>query len=142
MYAVTKNANNVITGLFREDYDNVPIEAYSISDEDGELLRHCSDFSLFKLGQGNLIISNEPPTFVPNAISRFQALTALHQASFLDDIQTYMAAPTTDWFEKLAWDEAQEFQRNSPMTVSLGSLFGLTEAQIDNLFIFAATIIA
>lgn len=80
------------------------------------------------------------PKVVPEKVSRFQARAALYQANLLDDIEAYMALETTDFFTKLAWTEATEFNRTSPMVASIGTLLGLTESQLDDLFVFAATI--
>lgn len=51
-----------------------------------------------------------------------------------------MLMETTDPFVKLAWSDAQVFKRASPLVSAIGSLFGLSDEQIDDLFIFAATI--
>lgn len=77
---------------------------------------------------------------VPQSVTRFQALAALYQAGLLAGIETYMQDPTTDGFTKLAWKEVLEFRRQSPLVTSIGTLFGLTDAQVDDLFVFAATI--
>lgn len=79
---------------------------------------------------------------VPQVVSRFQALAAMHQAGLLDSIETYMQQSTTDWFVKLAWEEAQEYRRDSPTVQVIGDLFGLTPTQLDDLFIFAGTVTA
>jgi hypothetical protein len=77
---------------------------------------------------------------VPESVSRFQAQAALLQAGFLDMIEAYMAAETTSRMEKLAWSNALEFRRDSPLMIGLCSAFGLTNEQVDNLFRLAATI--
>ena len=83
-----------------------------------------------------------PPVVVvvPQQVTRFQGRAALYQAGLLDDIEAYMSLPTTDWIIKMAWEEALHFDRPSPMISSLKDLFGLTDSQIDDLFIFAKTI--
>lgn len=78
--------------------------------------------------------------WVPSSVSRFQARAALLQAGLLGDIETYMADPATDPFVRIAWQDAQEFRRNSPTVLSLQPLLGLTDGQLDDLFRFAATI--
>jgi len=79
---------------------------------------------------------------VPQQVSRFQARAALLQADLLDDIEAYMALDTTDAFTKLAWKDAQDFNRSSPLVEAIGQLIGLTPAQLDDLFVFASTITA
>lgn len=81
-----------------------------------------------------------PPSRVPLYVTRFQALAALLQAGLLGDIAAYMSLETTDSFTRLAWQEVQVFKRDSPLVSAIGSLFGLTQVQIDDLFIFASTI--
>ena len=82
------------------------------------------------------------PTPVPAEVSRFQARAALLQTGYLDDIEAYMADPATDPFVRIAWQDAQVFKRNSPTVLSLQPLLGLTDGQLDDLFRFAATIVA
>lgn len=62
------------------------------------------------------------------------------QAGYLDDVEAYML--TADSFEREAWNSITEMRRNSPMTIRLGALFGLTSDMMDDLFRFAATIYA
>lgn len=75
-------------------------------------------------------------------VSRFQAHAALLQAGLLDEIEAFMGLPETDAFTRLTWRTVQEFNRTSPMVESIGTLFGLTTEQLDDLFVFASTISA
>lgn len=77
---------------------------------------------------------------IPAEVTRFQALAALMQAGLLEGIEAYMASDAADAFTKLAWKEAQVFKRPSPLIAAIGALFGLTDAQVDDLFIFAGSI--
>lgn len=79
---------------------------------------------------------------VPDSVSRFQARAALLHAGYLDTIESYMANPSTPRIQKLAWTDAQEFRRNSPLVESLGAMLGMNTDQLDSLFIQASTIIA
>lgn len=87
---------------------------------------------------------DEPPpaaaTVVPVSISRFQARAALMVAGLLESVET--AISQSDAMTKLAWAEAVEWRRDSPTISSIGSALGLSEEDIDNLFINAAGIIA
>lgn len=76
------------------------------------------------------------------SVSRFQARAALMQAGLLDDVEDYMTAPNTDPFHKLAWEEATVFHRSSPTVAILQEILGLTDVQLDDLFLFASTISA
>lgn len=81
-----------------------------------------------------------PPPAVPQNVTRFQALAALHLAGKLTAVQAIMAAPETPILAKLAWDNALSFERNSPTLASLAAVLGMTDADLDALFTAAATI--
>lgn len=87
-------------------------------------------------------LPTQPPVQpqIPSQVTRFQALAALLQAGLLPDVEAYMARPETDPFVALAWKEAQDFRRDSPIVLSLGDVLGLTQSQLDDLFKFASTI--
>lgn len=92
--------------------------------------------------QGNLPIEfyEQPLTPVPESVSRFQALAALYQAGYLTQVETVMTNEATPMLNKLAWQNALEFRRDSSLVSNMCSLLGLTEVDIDNLFRLAATI--
>lgn len=77
---------------------------------------------------------------VPQTVTRFQALAALHLAGKLTAVQAIMAAPETPVLAKLAWDNALSFERNSPTLASLAPMVGMTSADLDALFTAAAQI--
>lgn len=71
-------------------------------------------------------------------VSRFQARAALHGAGLLSAVETAVA--NADPITQLAWADALEFRRNSPTIAALAGIVGLTDEQIDNLFIAAGQI--
>ena len=77
---------------------------------------------------------------VPQSVSRFQAQAALHQAGHLFAIESLMVDPETPALARLAWENAQEFKRTSPTVQAMAAALGLTDSQIDDLFIVAAGI--
>ena len=79
------------------------------------------------------------PTAIPALVSFFQGCAALQSSGYLDAVEAYMAGPATP-VEKLAWRTITEIRRASPMTEKLAAMLGLTETQVDDLFILAATI--
>lgn len=81
-----------------------------------------------------------PPVTVPASISRFQAFAAMETEGLLAPARALIAAPETPVLAKLAWESAQEFRRDSPLVATLGAALGLTEADLDDLFILGATI--
>lgn len=77
--------------------------------------------------------------FRANAVvSRFQARAALHGAGLLSAVEAAVA--NADPITQLAWADALEFRRNSPTIAALAGIVGLTDEQIDNLFIAAERI--
>ena len=88
------------------------------------------------LGKGNKPLP--PPLPVPQKVTKFQGKAALLNAGKLDVVEAAMktASPIT----QLAWAEAQSFVRDSPMIVDMGKQLGFIDKQIDDLFIYAASV--
>jgi hypothetical protein len=74
---------------------------------------------------------------VPQVVSRFQARAALYQAGLFDQIETLMQNSETPMLARLAWQDAQEFKRQSPTVLAMASALGLNDEQLDSLFITA-----
>ena len=76
------------------------------------------------------------PNTVPQVVTRRQALLALLAAGKLDQIDLLIQnAPRA---VQIAWEAAGTFERDNPLIEALAPQVGLTEADIDNLFIEAA----
>lgn len=83
----------------------------------------------------------EPPVAgPPTRVTKFQAKAALLGAGLLAQVEAYMADPGTPAITKLAWTETLHFERSSPTVAGLAALLGLTEAQVDTLFLTASQI--
>ena len=82
------------------------------------------------------------PPVVPQTVTRFQALAALHLAGHLPAVEAIMAAPETDMMAKLAWANALSLERSSPLLNGLAGTLGLTSQDLDDLFTAAAGIAA
>lgn len=95
------------------------------------------------LWNGSTFSAPFPVVVVPQIVSRFQALAALSNAGMLTAAQNAVNASTNP-LTSIAWNNAQEFQRNSPMVATIAAAMSppLTNAQLDNLFIAAAAITA
>lgn len=76
----------------------------------------------------------EPLPPVPESVSRFQARAALFQAGLLETVEMMMKMDSTPMLAKLAWQDAQEFARDSSTVIMMGQALGLTSEQVDNLF--------
>lgn len=72
----------------------------------------------------------------------FQGRMALINAGLLSQVDAIIANPATPQETKIAWEYAILWERMSPMIINLGAELGLTETQIDNLFIDAQSISA
>lgn len=85
-------------------------------------------------------LTTPPPPTVPQSVTRFQALAALHLAGYLPAVEAIMAAPETDIMAKLAWQNALSFERSSPLLNGLAGTLGLLSEDLDGLFTIAALI--
>lgn len=73
-------------------------------------------------------------------VSRFQARAALFAAGKLDAVDAAVAA--AGGLAAIAWADASEFRRTSPTIAALAAGAGLTDADLDALFIAAEQITA
>lgn len=71
-------------------------------------------------------------------VSAFQAKAALLHFGMLDAAKAAVAA--SPLLVQLAFAEATEFRRRSPMMLSLAPALSLTDTQLDDLFRYAATV--
>jgi len=71
-------------------------------------------------------------------VSRFQAKAALLLSGRLSDVES--AIEQSGAMTRLAWAEAVELRRTSPMIAALSQAIGLSDADIDDLFRKAALI--
>jgi len=85
-----------------------------------------------------LLITAPPLPPALQSVTRFQARAALYNAGLLDAAEALMA--DADPIARLAWSDAQTFQRNSPTIAALAPALGLSDADIDALFAAAALI--
>lgn len=77
---------------------------------------------------------------VPRAISAFQAYAILSKAGYLPAIQAAMQSPGVDPIVKLAFEKAVEFRRESQSVNAIAESLGITQQQLDYLFIEGAKI--
>ena len=79
-----------------------------------------------------------PPAPIPQAVSMRQARLALLAAGLLDLVETAIAGAGPA--AKIEWDYATEVQSASGLVPAMATALGLTDAQIDALFVTAATL--
>lgn len=84
-----------------------------------------------------------PVVTVPGSVTRRQAREALLDIGLLDDVEM-MINDMPDAIERkraeIYWLDSAVFERNHPLIVQIGSALGLTDAEIDELFITAAAL--
>jgi hypothetical protein len=83
-----------------------------------------------------------PPPPIPATVTRFQALAVLAAGGYLDAVRTYIATLDQNNVQRLAWENATDWERSSPTLNALATMLGLTDAQVDELFIAAAQVSA
>lgn len=79
---------------------------------------------------------NNLPPYVPYQVTRLQARVVLRSQGLIETIE----ASLTDPVELEYWTEASIFKRNSPLIAKLTATLGLTEEEVDNLFIAASNV--
>lgn len=77
-----------------------------------------------------------PPTPVPQVISMRQARLALLGAGLLDAVEAAVAQ--ADQAVKIEWEFTADLKRDWPTLVALSAALGLTDEQVDNLFLQAS----
>jgi len=83
-----------------------------------------------------------PPPPIPQSVTRFQALAVLAAGGYLDTIRTYIATLDQNNVQRLAWENAADWERSSPTLNALAQMLGLTDTQVDELFVAAAQVSA
>ena len=94
------------------------------------------------LAAGNEPLPYEPPPPAPiTAVTMRQARLALLEIGKLQDVETAidsMPEPTKT-IARIEWEYSQEVHRNKELVQALAPALGLTEEDLDNLFILAST---
>ena len=73
-------------------------------------------------------------------VTRLQALLALEAGGYLATVDAHMATLVRGDSCRLAWDNAQVFERSSPVVAAMGAMLQLDDAAIDALFIAASNV--
>ena len=84
---------------------------------------------------GFIFVSKAVPTIIPKTITPRQARLALLGAGLLDDIEVLL---TTDKAMQIWWEYSLEVDRDNAHIVTAGTALGLTELQLDEMFIAAS----
>lgn len=81
-----------------------------------------------------------PPPVVPQSIEPLQGLLALDAAGLADDYEAWATDPARTFAEKAFIQRAQVWRRDDPLLCAAIAALGMTPAQGDDLFIWAATL--
>lgn len=79
-----------------------------------------------------------PKPIAPITVSMRQARLALLQAQLLDEIN--LAIQNGTEADKITWEYATEVNRSDALVINLSVALGLTEQQLDDLFMLASTL--
>ena len=123
--------------------DNIPSDAVEItSDSVYESVKSPPEGKMLSSDENGYPVLIDIPVVVliPQFVSRFQGRAALANAGHFTTVNNYMASLPVDNLQRLAWEDAHEFRRNSPTVAAMQALLNLSDAEIDDLFIEAATI--
>ena len=84
----------------------------------------------------------QPAPNIPQAVTMRQARLALLSAGLLSTVDaTITAMPGTEGdAARIDWEYAQEVQRSFGLVPAMGQVLGLTDAQLDALFVAAAAL--
>ncbi len=101
-------------------------------------IENLSDQELFSIRLAR-VAPVETPVEIPK-VTRYQARLQLYRAGLLQQVETLVNHPETSIEIKIAWEDAREWEKNSPFIIALSAALNLTSAQVDNLFIEASKI--
>jgi hypothetical protein len=121
-------------------YTDATNTAVQVFDEDG-----ISRMSMIAsaLPEGAVVEPYVPqPPPIPQSVTRFQALAVLAAGGYLDTVRTYINTLDQNNVQRLAWENAADWERSSPTLNALAQMLNLTDAQVDELFIAASQVSA
>lgn len=83
-----------------------------------------------------------PPVVVPQSVTMRQARLALHAAGLLAGVDAAIASmqEPAKTAAAIEWEYASEVERNAGLVPAMAAALGMSEADIDDLFITAATL--
>lgn len=82
----------------------------------------------------------DPPPPVPASVSILRAQLVLDATGRLDAIEAYMANPATPRAHKIFWAKTDQIWRDSEVLAVIAGIFGLTDEDLDGLFLAAAAL--
>ena len=95
------------------------------------------EWSVFDQAQHDKVLLAAMPQ-VPQVVSRAQFILALLQIDLLDEVEA--AIDAADRATQINYKERLEFDRSFPLIATMAAVLGKTDAEIDALFVLAATL--
>jgi len=111
-----------------------------VNDEDGERISVWDHPELPTPTADQLGNVEEPVVLPPSQVTAAQGGIALIQAGLMDSVQQVADAQETPAEVKWAWQRAQDWQRDSAALAYLSQRAGISDEQMDDLFIAAIQI--
>lgn len=126
---------NKIEEIYSDEID-VPKPFVIVSaDEWQQFSKYNKEDLLIENGKISLKKINENVVIVPRLITRLQAKLQLLEIGLLDEVEDLVAQ---DRKVQLYWKEADNFYRTDSILLSMATAIGLTDEQLDKLFIEAS----
>lgn len=107
-----------------------------------------TDYPFSVVGQGDIVEADTiqwpeppaPPVPVPQSVTMRQARLALHAAGLLSGVDAAIASleEPAKTVAQIEWEYASTVERNAGLIPAMATALGMTEQQIDDLFIAAA----
>lgn len=126
----------------------VPADAVEITDEEhAALLAGQSEGKRIVADEsGHPVLVDPPlsPPAIPQCVTRAQGKAALIGAGLWTQVLAYVdgiADPTQQALARVALDDTTEWRRDSPFLAAAATALGLTDQQLDDLFVAAAAIV-
>lgn len=113
---------------------------------------HCdgADLPFTVVGQGEIVDASTvtlpvlppPPVPVPASVTMRQARLALHAAGLLSGVNAAIASleEPAKTAAQIEWEYASAVERNAGLVPAMATALGMTERQIDDLFVAAAVL--
>jgi hypothetical protein len=130
---------------------NNRVAKYANHETEQQALDHCAihggfvyqgDYSTDLYIDGDIVSIVPIGNPAPNRVTMRQARLALLGAGLLDDVNASIASLPSPQKEaaQIEWEYSQEVHRDRPFVALLTAAMGLTEQQVDDLFIAAAAL--
>lgn len=109
-----------------------------------------TDLPFTVVGQGEIVEADTitwpeppaPPVPVPQSVTMRQARLALHAAGLLAGVDAAIASmqEPAKTAAAIEWEYASEVERNAGLVPAMAAALGMSDADIDDLFVTAATL--